>query len=93
MYVQLDKEKLGIGNIIVLNLAAVKSTTVQISDCRVWVLNKLRHSLLHNPALRGNCVYKNQMSGYILLIVYCIYIHSTKNLRGWKINLKWSKVL
>jgi hypothetical protein len=34
MYVQLDKEKPGIGNIRGLNLAAVKSTTVQVSDCR-----------------------------------------------------------
>jgi hypothetical protein len=33
MYVQLDKEKPGIGNIRDLNLAAVKSTTVQMSDC------------------------------------------------------------
>jgi hypothetical protein len=34
MYVQLDKDKPGIGNIRGLNLAAVKSTTVQVSDCR-----------------------------------------------------------
>jgi hypothetical protein len=33
MYVQLDKEKPGIGNIGGLNLAAVKSTTVLVSDC------------------------------------------------------------
>jgi hypothetical protein len=32
--VQLDKEKQGIRNIRDLNLAAVKSTTVQLSDCR-----------------------------------------------------------
>jgi hypothetical protein len=31
MYVQLDKEKPGIGG---LNLAAVKSTTIQVSNCR-----------------------------------------------------------
>jgi hypothetical protein len=31
---QLDKKKPGIGNIRGLNLAAVKSTTVQVSDCR-----------------------------------------------------------
>jgi hypothetical protein len=34
MYVLLDEEKLGIGNIRGLNLAAVKSTTVQMCDCR-----------------------------------------------------------
>jgi hypothetical protein len=34
MYVELDKEKPGIGNIRGFNLAAVKSTTVQVSDCR-----------------------------------------------------------
>jgi hypothetical protein len=32
--VQLDKEKPGIGNIRGLNLATVKSTIVQVSDCR-----------------------------------------------------------
>jgi hypothetical protein len=34
MYVQLDKEKPGIGNIRGLNLVEVKSTSVQVSDCR-----------------------------------------------------------
>jgi hypothetical protein len=34
MYVQLDEEKQGIKNIRDLNLEAVKSTTVQVSDCR-----------------------------------------------------------
>jgi hypothetical protein len=51
MYVQLDKEKPGIGNIRGLNLAAVKSTTVQVSDCRFSGFNKLRHRLLHNRVL------------------------------------------
>jgi hypothetical protein len=36
MYAQLDKEKPGIGNIRGLNLAAVKSTTVQVSYCHFW---------------------------------------------------------
>jgi hypothetical protein len=57
MYVQLDKEKPGIGNIRGLNLAAVKSTTVQVSDSRFRGLNKLRHRLLHNPALTEVTVY------------------------------------
>jgi hypothetical protein len=57
MYVQLDKEKPDIGNIRGLNLAAVKSTTVQVSDYRFWGLTKLRHRLLHNPALTEVTVF------------------------------------
>jgi hypothetical protein len=57
MYVQLDKEKPGIGNIKGLNLSAVKSTTVQVSDCCFCVLNNLRHRLLHNPTLTEVTVY------------------------------------
>jgi hypothetical protein len=34
-----------------LNLAADKPTTVQVSNCRFLGLNKLRHKLLHYPAL------------------------------------------
>jgi hypothetical protein len=45
-----NKEKPGIGNIRGLNLAALKSTTVQVS-------NKLRHRLLHNRALTEVTVY------------------------------------
>jgi hypothetical protein len=33
------------------NLAADKPTTVQVSNCRFLGLNKLRHKLLHYPAL------------------------------------------
>jgi hypothetical protein len=33
MYVVLDKEKSGIGNIKGLNLAAVRPTTVQLTNC------------------------------------------------------------
>jgi hypothetical protein len=55
MYVQLDKEKLGIGN-----LAAVKPATVQVSDCRFGGLNNLRHRLLHNPSL-------TEVSEYIII--------------------------
>jgi hypothetical protein len=40
-----------------LNFAAVKSTTIQVSNCRFWGLNKLRHRLLHNPALADITVY------------------------------------
>jgi hypothetical protein len=38
-------------------LAAVKSTTGQVSDCGFWGLNKLRYRLLHNPALTEVTVY------------------------------------
>jgi hypothetical protein len=51
MYVQLDKENPGTGNIRGLNLAADKPTSVQVSNCRFSGLNKLRHKLLHYPAL------------------------------------------
>jgi hypothetical protein len=51
MYVQLDKENPG------LNLAAVTPTTVQVSKCRFLDLNKLRHKLLHYPALTDVPVY------------------------------------
>jgi hypothetical protein len=51
MYVQVDKEEPDIGNIKGLNMAAVKTTTAQISNCRIGVLNKLMPRLLHIPAL------------------------------------------
>jgi hypothetical protein len=51
MYVQLDKENPGTGNIGGLNLAVVKPTMVQVSNCRFLGLNKLRHKLLHYPTL------------------------------------------
>jgi hypothetical protein len=40
-----------------LNLAANKPTTVQVSNCRFLGLNKLRHKLLHYPALTEVPVY------------------------------------
>jgi hypothetical protein len=51
MCVQLDKENPGTGNVKGLNLAADKPTTVQMSNSRFLGLNKLRHKLLHYPAL------------------------------------------
>jgi hypothetical protein len=55
------------GNIRGLSLVAVKPTTVQMS-CRFGGLNKLRHGLLHGPAL----------TVYILYIMYkCIAISPT----------------
>jgi hypothetical protein len=57
MYVQLDKENPGTGNIRGLNLAVVKPTTIQVSNCRFLDLNKLRHRLLHYPALTYVPVY------------------------------------
>jgi hypothetical protein len=56
-YVQLDQSKPGIGNIRGLNLAAVKRTNIQVSNCRFGVLNKLMHRLLHYPALIEVPVY------------------------------------
>jgi hypothetical protein len=55
--VQLDKENPGTGNIRGLNLPADKPTTVQVSNCRFLGLNKLRHKLLHYPALTDLPVY------------------------------------
>jgi hypothetical protein len=49
--VQLDKENPGTENIRGLNLAADKPTTVQVSNCCFLGLNKLKHKLLHYPAL------------------------------------------
>jgi hypothetical protein len=57
MYVLLDKENPSTGNIRGLNLAADKPTTVQVSKCRFLGLNKLRHKLLHYPALTDVPVY------------------------------------
>jgi hypothetical protein len=54
---QLDKENPGTGNIRGLNLAAVKPTTVQVSNYRFLGVNKLRHKLLHYPALTDVPVY------------------------------------
>jgi hypothetical protein len=57
MQVQLDKENPGTGNIRGLNLAADKPTAVQVSNCRFLDLSKLRHKLLHYPALTDVSVY------------------------------------
>jgi hypothetical protein len=57
MYMQLDKENQGAGNIRGLNFAADKPTTVQVYNCRFLSLNKLRHKLLHYPALTDVSVY------------------------------------
>jgi hypothetical protein len=57
MSLQLDKENPSTGNIRGLNLAAVKPTSVQVSNCRFLGLNKLRHKLLHYPALTDVPVY------------------------------------
>jgi hypothetical protein len=44
-------------NISGLNLEAIKPTNVQVSNCRFLGLNKLRHRLLHYPALTDVPVY------------------------------------
>jgi hypothetical protein len=65
MYVQLDKENPDTGNIRCLNLAAVKPTTVQVSNCRFLCLNKLRHRLLHYPALTHVPVYSRTLCQFV----------------------------
>jgi hypothetical protein len=40
-----------------LNLAAVKPTNVQVSNCCFLGSNKLRHRLLHYPALTDVPIY------------------------------------
>jgi hypothetical protein len=49
-HVQLDKEKPCIGSLRDLNLAEVMPTTIQVTAISKWI-NKLRHDLLHKPAL------------------------------------------
>jgi hypothetical protein len=61
MYVQLDKENPGTGNIRGLNLAADKATTVQVSNRRFVGLNKLRHKLRHYPALTDVPAYSRTL--------------------------------
>jgi hypothetical protein len=79
MYVQLDKENPGIGNIRGLNLAADKPTTVQVSNYRFLGLNKLRHKLLHYPALTDVPVYSRTYIRVSLCFVkmYNMYISPT----------------
>jgi hypothetical protein len=60
--VQLDKENPCTGNIRGLNLAVDKPTTVQVSNCRFLGLNKLRHKLLHYPALTDVSVVELRVS-------------------------------
>jgi hypothetical protein len=65
MYVQLDRENPGTGNIRGLNLAAVKPTTVQVSNCCFLGLNTLRHRLLHYPALADVPVYSRTLCQFV----------------------------
>jgi hypothetical protein len=65
MYVQLDKDNPGTENIRRLNLAADKPTTVQVSNCRSLGLNKLRHKLLHYPALTDIPVYGRTLCQFV----------------------------
>jgi hypothetical protein len=76
MYVQLDKKKPCTGNTRGLNLAAVRLATVQVSNCRLGGLSKLRHNLLYNkPALTEVSVYiRIQCQFVFLCIVYIRYI-------------------
>jgi hypothetical protein len=61
-----------------LNLAAERPTNFQVSNCRFWRLNrlnKLRHRLLHSPALTKIPVYKEQNFGfYFVSVVWNAYI-------------------
>jgi hypothetical protein len=62
MYVQLDKEKPSIGNISGLSLAAVKHTTVRVSNCHFGGLNKLRHGLPAVPTVLASCRLQDSAS-------------------------------
>jgi hypothetical protein len=75
MYVQLDKETSGTGNIRSLNLATVKLRTVQVSNCRFLGLNTLRHRLLHYPALIDAPVYSRTLCQCVLWIKYNMYTY------------------
>jgi vacuolar-type H+-ATPase catalytic subunit A/Vma1 len=44
----------------------VKLTTVQVSNCRFLGLNKLRHRLLHYPALTDVSVYSSTLCQFVL---------------------------
>jgi hypothetical protein len=86
--VQLDKENPGTGNIRGLNLAEDKPTTVQVSNCRFLGFNKLRHKLLHYPALTEVPVYSRAYIRVSLCFVnmYNMYISHTL------MDLRWNKV-
>jgi hypothetical protein len=76
---QLDKENPGTGKIRGLNVAADKPTTIQVSNCRFLGLNKLRHKLLHYPALTEVPVYSRtyiRVSLYFMKM-YNMYISHT----------------
>jgi hypothetical protein len=74
--VQLDKENPCTGNIRGLHLAADKPTTVQVSNCRILGLNKLRQKLLHYTALTEVPVYRRNYIRVSLCFVkmYNMYI-------------------
>jgi hypothetical protein len=54
---RLYNESLFVAREIGLNLAAVKPTNFQVSNCRFLGVNKLTHRLLHYPALTDVPVY------------------------------------
>jgi hypothetical protein len=74
MYVQLHKENPGTGNMRGLNLAADKHTTVQVPNCRFLGLNKLRHKLVHYPALTDVPVYSRTKSQFVFCENVYVYI-------------------
>jgi hypothetical protein len=80
MYVQLDKENPGTGNIRGLNLAADKPTTVRVSNCRFLGLNKLRQKLLHYPALTEVPVYRRTYIRVSLCFVKMYNMHISPTL-------------
>jgi hypothetical protein len=94
MYVQLDKEKPGIRSTRRLNLEADRPTTVQVSDCRFWRLNKLMHRLLHSPALTEIPVYIRTKCWVVFCesCVKCAYFL----LNPWgevkECNVRWNSV-
>jgi hypothetical protein len=87
-YMQLDKDKAGLGSTKGFNLAAVRPTTVQVFDCHFWRLNNLRHRLLHSPALTEVpvCIITK------CWIVFCEWWHTYSLGEGNECNLRWNRV-
>jgi hypothetical protein len=58
-------------------LAADKPTAVQVSNCRFLGLNKLRHKLLHYPALTDVPVYSKTRVSLCFVKMYNMSISPT----------------
>jgi hypothetical protein len=58
-------------------VAADKPTTVQVSNCRFLGLNKLRHKLLHSPALTMSLYVVELRVSLCSVKMYNMYISPT----------------